>query len=679
MGENKFLRRFLRIFNFKDKKIITKMMVATTIVFFLITSITQSFLYNYVEDIVFNMELEKMKNAHATVYDTFTSASITNKAANDAMDEYSVVIAKAVAKTLANDNYSTANLQSILQEMNVAEIYITDEKGIIINSTEQNMIGTSLTENENFVPAMGALKGETVVQPAPTRSEKLVQYISLPRIDEKGIVHIGFSSLPHYNIYEESNPQKSIGQTKIGETGLVMAFNSDGDIKIHSDESLLRTFIQNKDFLNEVVENQTGEIEFTENGVDYYGIYEKRDGLYIVAAVGIEEVQKKAWIVEKISMVFAGLTLLLVVLGVYLLFKLLVSKKIKILVDELEAVSNGDLTRKIATDSEDEMGIVFKSFNNTIAGIKKLIEEVHISTDTVNASSEELTATSQQMAHISQEMAKVIEDIAISSINQAENTNLGYKKGMDLEKNIEELSCLTQELNHISDKIESLKNDGIVANNNIIEKSNASNLSVEEVFNMVQATNESSKRINDIINVINGIADQTSLLALNASIESARAGEAGRGFAVVAGEIKKLAEESADSASDIQNIIRELQSKSNATVDTMTKVKEFMEEQTVLVEDTKEVFLMLAGEIQESRERVKNLSSLETRISANKSEIIDAFNNLAMMAENNAANTQEASASTEEQTSSMEEIANASNKLSELATNLKGRVDEFKL
>ena len=679
MEETSLIKRGLNFIRLRDRKILTKMMIATTTVFLLVSILTQGVLYNYVRDIVFNMELEKMKNAHATVYDTFTSASITNKVANEILDEQTMVISNIIAEKLRNSNLSVEEIDEIAKNMGAEEIYVTDEMGRVIGTTKPDIIGSDIVNDLGFKNVNRALNGESVIEPAPTRGDTLIQYVSIPRIDTPGAIHIGFSSIHHYNIFEESNPQNSIGQTKIGETGLVMAFNSDGDIKIHTDKSLIRTFVNNKEFLNEVVANESGTIEFTENGVDYYGIYEKREGLYIVAALGVDEVHHKAWAVGRISMVFAAITLLLVVLGVYFLFKTLISKKIKILEEELDAVSKGDLTREIKTDSQDEMGIMFRSFNNTISGIRNLIKEVKTSAETVNESSEELTASSQQIAHISGEMAKVIEEIARSSVNQAEDTNLGYEKGMDLQSNIEELSELANELNDISDKIESLKDKGVIATEDVTEKSNENNLSIAEVFNMVQETNESATKINEIINVINDIADQTNLLALNASIESARAGESGKGFAVVAEEIRKLAEQSAESAQDIQSIIKELQEKSNSTVNTMTEVRKLMEEQTESIEETSEVFMMLAKEIEGSRKGIKRLSSLEGRITANKEEIIEAFNNLAMMAENNAANTEEASASTEEQTSSIEEIANAANNLSELAEHLKEQVDKFKI
>ncbi len=660
----------------KNRSILTKIIVATTIIFVFVSIMTQSFLYNYIGDIIYKMELEKVQNAHDTVYDVFTSASKTNLAANKGMDEYAVVIAKAISNFLANSDYS---IDEIAKEMGAKEVYVGDENGIIVESTELDTIGLKLKDKPQLASGLNALDGKIVVEAAPTRGDNLMQYISVPRIGEKGVVITGFSSVPNKTIYDESNPQYAIEQTKIGKTGIVMAINEQGTIKVHSDETLVGTSIENTELLKEIIGNQSGEITFTEKGVEYYGIYEKRQGLFIIAAMGIQEVHEKAWAVQRISIIFAIISLLAIIFSVYVIFKRLVSKKIKVLVNELEAVSYGDLTRKIPTKSTDEMGTIFTSFNNSVAKIKKLIEEVKISAETVSSSSEELTANSYQIAEITQEVSAAINEIAISSTNQAGDVNIGLQKSIDLQENTESLSNLAKDLNNISDKLELLKDQGMKVNESLIEKSTVSNMSIEEVFEMVDKTNESAKKINEIISVIDNIANQTNLLALNAAIESARAGESGLGFAVVAEEIRKLSAQSSDSVKNIQGIIKDLQQKSNISLNTMTKVKELTYDQTISVEDTKKIFSSLSQEIDDTRDKIEMLISLEAQISSNKSEIVNALKHLSDSAGDNAASTEEVSASSEEQLASIEEVANFSNTLSELAIRLKEMINQFKI
>ncbi|TCK90508.1 methyl-accepting chemotaxis protein [Natranaerovirga hydrolytica] len=668
-----------KFFNLKDKSVLFKIIFSTIITLTIVTVITQTFLYNYVEDVVYNMELEKMENAHTTVYDTFTSASLTNEKAHEVIDANNVSIAQGIARLLGTSEYNVEDINQLAKEMNVEDVHIINDNGIVDYSTNYDFVGFNLNNDEAYSERLNAINGETIIEDAPYIGRELIQYISVPRVDEAGMIVVEFSSEPHLELFEMSSPQYSIGQTSIGETGLVMAFNADGDIKVHTDDSLLRTFIQNEDFLREVIVNQSGRINFTENDREYFGIYERRQGLYIVAALGVEEVSERIWQVQRLSLLFAVISLLLMVLAVYAVYKKFISKRIKTLLKEFKLVSQGDLTRSIPVKSKDEMGDIFDSFNHTMCNMRNLIGDVYKYADIVTSNSEELTASSQQISTISQEIANVIEDIATSAVDQAEDVKNGSNKSDELEKRTQVLSELSYKLTDLSKKMEGLKDKGLQNNELLIEKTKSSNESVESVFNMVRETNESAKKIGDIINVIDAIASQTSLLALNASIESARAGEAGKGFAVVSEEIKQLAEQSAQSAQDIQELIKELQNKSTKTVETMNGVKELIEAQSITIEGNKDIFSDLANEIEVSRESIKDLDQLESQIIANKTEIVDVLHKLARIAEDNASSTEEVSATTEEQTSSIEEVANSSNNLSDLAVKLKAIINQFKI
>ena len=215
--------------------------------------------------------------------------------------------------------------------------------------------------------------------------------------------------------------------------------------------------------------------------------------------------------------------------------------------------------------------------------------------------------------------------------------------------------------------------------NDLVEKTEASNKSSKEIYNVVLNTSNSAKKIENASQMIRSIAEQTNLLALNAAIEAARAGEAGRGFAVVADEIRKLAEDSNKFTKEIEEIVAELIDKTNSAVTTMKEAAALTAAQTEGVEVTKNKFEGIAGAIEKTREALDMLNKTGEAMNRKKDEIIDIIQSLSALSEENAAGTEQASASVEEQTSSMVEIAGASEELAKLAEEMQKSISKFKI
>ena len=202
---------------------------------------------------------------------------------------------------------------------------------------------------------------------------------------------------------------------------------------------------------------------------------------------------------------------------------------------------------------------------------------------------------------------------------------------------------------------------------------------MDMIYNQTNTTNSSAQRIKEATALITEIAEETNLLSLNASIEAARAGEQGRGFAVVAGQIQKLAEQSNESARQIEEIITSLLDDSGKAVETMEAVKEIMDEQNANVERTNDQVRQVIGQVDDSIAAIDRIAQQSKKLNETRITITDTVQNLTAVAEENAAGTQESAASVAQIGELIRDITRIAGQQKTIADKLKENMSIFEL
>ncbi len=343
----------------------------------------------------------------------------------------------------------------------------------------------------------------------------------------------------------------------------------------------------------------------------------------------------------------------------------------------LDFTSDGEIEK--ITTNRDETGAMSRSLVHLRQILVETITDIQRQSEQLFSASEELQNGTNETTETFGNIEVAVGEIAQGATSQATETQNATDNVVVIGTMIEDTKSQVEALNYTAGEIAKSNQQASDALRQLTEINRKTIESIDMIEKQTRTTNESASKIKDAALLIANIAEETNLLSLNASIEAARAGEAGRGFAVVATQIQKLAEQSNESAQQIDQVVSELVTDSNTAVETMGEVSTIVKQQSEFLSDTAEMFRNVESGVGESVSGIQMIADQTVSLDEARNNIIDVVQNLTAIAEENAASTQETSASVTEVDAIMQDISTNANNLRKIAGILEEHVKRFNI
>ncbi|PIE71333.1 MAG: chemotaxis protein [Deltaproteobacteria bacterium] len=498
-------------------------------------------------------------------------------------------LGKAARKNL---NADFARMQNEYQYY--SGFHLAASTGIVVASSNPKIVDSlNIKDRTYFKTALNGKENMSSVLKSKTDGSPIF-IIAAPVVDRDRVIGV-FYVLIHLQNFNAA----FIDRIKIGETGYAFMVDRDGTTLAHPNKNdIMNKRITDFDFGSEMMAAPDGILRYRSNGVDKLAALQtlEETGWKIVISTHMDEAYAAINKLAKLSLILVA-SIVSIAAVIILLVANSVTKPINMVVEGLRdaAEGEGDLTKRLAVGSRDEVGELASCFNTFVEKVHRIISDIHSNIATLNVSAGSLSDLSDNLSAGSEDSSHRSNTVAAAAEEMDANMKSVAAACEQASENVNVVAATTEEMNSTVSEIAGNTGKAREVTEDAVDKTSAT-------FQRMTELGAAAREISKVTETITDISEQTNLLALNATIEAARAGEAGKGFAVVANEIKELAKQTAQATLEIRQRIDAIQSSTSTTLTEMEQIN-------TVINDVNSIVTTIASAVEEQAVSTNEIAS----------------------------------------------------------------------